>query len=115
MESGRLSLVSPFKPRDRRPTAKLAEERNRFVAALATEVFVAYTHSGGKTEQLCRELVGAGKPVFTFHDSANARLIEMGCKASNTTVLIDLWQSQGQERYQERPGRGARPSRCGPT
>ncbi len=95
IESGRLLLLSPFKQKDRRPTAKLAEERNRFVPALATEVFVAYAAEGGKTEQLCRDLIAARKPVFTFVAPSHARLIEIGCTSITTSDLIKRWTKQG--------------------
>jgi len=97
IESGRLLLLSPFKQKDRRPTAKLAEERNRFVAALATEVFVAYAAEGGKTEQLCRDLIAATKPVFTFDTPANARLVAIGSTPVTGTVFVQcrIGQSMG--------------------
>ncbi len=88
VELGHLLLLSPFKPRDRRPTAKLAEERNRFVAALAAEVFIAYAHEGGKTEQLCHDLIAAGKPLFTFDAPANTRLIATGCTPITAAGLV---------------------------
>jgi predicted Rossmann fold nucleotide-binding protein DprA/Smf involved in DNA uptake len=93
VESGRMLLLSPFKPKDRRATAKLAEERNRFVAALASEVFVAYAHEGGKTEQLCRNLIAARKPVFTFDAHANARLIALGSAPITTAGLLKRYRS----------------------
>jgi predicted Rossmann fold nucleotide-binding protein DprA/Smf involved in DNA uptake len=40
--NGRLLILSPFEPKDKRITAALAEERNRFVGALADRVFVAH-------------------------------------------------------------------------
>jgi predicted Rossmann fold nucleotide-binding protein DprA/Smf involved in DNA uptake len=95
VESSHLLLLSPFKQKDRRATAKLAEERNRFVAALATEVFVAYAAEGGKTEQLCRDLSAAGKPVFTFDAPANARLIAMGSTPITTAALVKRWSDEG--------------------
>jgi predicted Rossmann fold nucleotide-binding protein DprA/Smf involved in DNA uptake len=91
VESGRMLLLSPFNLKDRRPTAKLAEERNQFVAALATEVFVAYAAEDGKTEQLCRDTIAAGKPVFAFDASANAHLIAMGCTPVTPMALIQRW------------------------
>ena len=90
VESGRLLLLSPFKQKDRRTTAKLAEERNRFIAALASEVYVAYADEGGKTEQLCRHLIAARKPVLTFDAPANAKLIAMGSTPMTTATLAPL-------------------------
>jgi predicted Rossmann fold nucleotide-binding protein DprA/Smf involved in DNA uptake len=81
LAEGRLLFLSPFEEKQRRPTAQMALCRNRFVAALADEVFVAYAEPNGKTEQFCRELPAWGKPVYTFESEANARLVELGAKA----------------------------------
>ena len=43
---GRLLVLSPFLARQRRPTTALVEHRNRFVATLATHIFVAYAGAG---------------------------------------------------------------------
>jgi len=75
---GRLLLLSPFEGKQRRVTAQMAAIRNRFVAALADEVFVAHAAAGGRTEQLCREVLGWGKPLLTLDRSENAKLVEMG-------------------------------------
>jgi predicted Rossmann fold nucleotide-binding protein DprA/Smf involved in DNA uptake len=95
VESGRLLLLSPFKQKDRRPTAKLAADRNRFVAALATEVFVAFAAEGGKTAELCRDLLAAGRPVLTFDSPANARLIGMGGIPVTAVALAHRWNQNG--------------------
>src|SRR5262249_24843313 len=91
VESDRLLLLSPFKPRDHLPTAKLAEERNRFVAALATEAFITYAAEGGKTEQPCRNRIAAGKLVFTFDATPNARLIAIGCNPVTAAGLVSCY------------------------
>jgi predicted Rossmann fold nucleotide-binding protein DprA/Smf involved in DNA uptake len=78
IEAGRLLLVSPFTDKQKRVTTQLAEERNRFVAALADEVLIAYAHPGGKTEKLAAELLNSGKRVYTFASSANKRLVDWG-------------------------------------
>ncbi len=81
LEQGRLLLLSPFAEKQRRPTLQTAQARNRFVAALAAHIFISYAAPGGKTEQFGREIIGWGKPVFTFDHPANATLIEMGVRA----------------------------------
>src|SRR5262249_33903510 len=43
---GRLLILSPFAAHQRRPTTAFAEHRNRFVATLATHIFVAYAGPG---------------------------------------------------------------------
>jgi predicted Rossmann fold nucleotide-binding protein DprA/Smf involved in DNA uptake len=51
-------------------TKETAVYRNRFVAALADAVLIAYAHPGSSTEQLAREIVDWGKPVYTLpHES----------------------------------------------
>lgn len=70
--------MSPFGARRRRAKADLAEERNRFVAVVATELFIAYTATDRKTEGLCRSLVVSGKPLLTLDLPENARLLDLG-------------------------------------
>jgi len=77
----RLLVLSPFAPEQRRVTARLAKDRNRFVAALADEVLVAYAAPGGRLEQLCREVVAQGKPSLTLASAANRHLVELGARA----------------------------------
>ena len=86
LADGRLLLFSPFDSKQRRITVENAMIRNRFVAALADAVFVAYAEPGGKTEQFCREIVSWGKRLYTFIDDANANLLELGAKSNLFTV-----------------------------
>lgn len=87
VQGGRIVVLSPFGAKHRRATAELANERNRFVAALANQVFVAYAAPGGKTEKLCREVVAKGKPLLTVDCGGNANLISMGAKAASVDEL----------------------------
>ena len=80
IQAGRGLLVSPFEPRHRRATADLAARRNRFVAALATSVFVSHAAPGGKTEALCREIISVPKPLFTVDCAENANLLALGAR-----------------------------------
>jgi len=63
IEKGRLLLVSPFAGSQKRATAELAQERNKFVAAVADRVCFVYTTPGGTLESLANELREAGKPI----------------------------------------------------
>jgi hypothetical protein len=72
--AGRLLILSPFEPKQKRITAALAEERNRFVASLADRAFIAHAAPGSRTLTLSDELRAAGKPVVTVDDPANAAL-----------------------------------------
>ena len=63
--AGRLLILSPFPPKDKRITATLAEARNRFIGALADRIFVPHAAPGGRTAALVEQLQTIGKPVFT--------------------------------------------------
>jgi len=78
MATGRLLLMSCFGDSVRCVTADTALIRNRFVAALADVVLVAHAEPGSKTEELAREVLGWGKPVFTLDNAANERLLALG-------------------------------------
>jgi predicted Rossmann fold nucleotide-binding protein DprA/Smf involved in DNA uptake len=77
---GQLLLLSPFAAKDRRATAEMAILRNRFVAALADAIVVAYAAPDSKTERFARDLIADGHAVYTLDDIANARLIAVGAR-----------------------------------
>ncbi len=60
--------------------AETAMIRNRFVAALADDVFVAHASEDGKLEAFCCELAAMGKPFKTLDSDANANLIAFGAR-----------------------------------
>jgi predicted Rossmann fold nucleotide-binding protein DprA/Smf involved in DNA uptake len=68
IDAGRLLLLSPFTQKERRVTAELAAERNRFVAAISDEVLIPYAAPGSRTEALALDLLTSGKRVYTFSD-----------------------------------------------
>jgi predicted Rossmann fold nucleotide-binding protein DprA/Smf involved in DNA uptake len=78
--AGRLLLVSPFAERHRRNTAELAAMRNRFVAEIASEIFVAHAPPGSKTVALCRDLLAQGRHICTFDLPTNAGLVALGAQ-----------------------------------
>jgi predicted Rossmann fold nucleotide-binding protein DprA/Smf involved in DNA uptake len=97
-DAGRLLVLSPFAAHQRRPTAALAEHRNRFVATLATHVFVAYAGPGSRTAQLCGELIAQHKRVYTLDLLENAHLVQHGVISHTLHDLVRfLWQAQGNE------------------
>ena len=81
IESGRLLLLSIFAEHHRRPTAQLAMERNRLVAAFADIVFVVHAAPSSKTVEFCREVRAVAKAMYTLDDPANTELISFGAKA----------------------------------
>jgi hypothetical protein len=60
LNQGDCSCYAPFKESQKRATAGLATERNRFVSEISDEVLIAYAHLGSKTEVLCREILATG-------------------------------------------------------
>jgi predicted Rossmann fold nucleotide-binding protein DprA/Smf involved in DNA uptake len=78
LTENRLLIISPFEPKHRRPTAKLAEQRNKFVASLADKIFVAHANEGGRTERLCTEIMALAKPIYTFKTQENSYLSRSG-------------------------------------
>ena len=78
LADGRLLILSPFEEKHRRMTSGLSAIRNRFVAALAGRIFIAYAAPGSKTEALAREIIAWGKPVLTLDSPENANLIALG-------------------------------------
>ena len=80
IDNDRLLLLSFFEKKDRRVTAALSEQRNRIVALLAKDVFVAHAAPGSRSETLCRDTIEGGKTIFTINDDANGSLIAMGAE-----------------------------------
>lgn len=67
LDDGRLTVVSPFPAAEKRVTADLAYQRNRFVAALADEVVFAYVTPGGSLSGLVQEVAGWGGVSRQLH------------------------------------------------
>lgn len=86
-DSGRLLILSPFPPKEKRITAALAEARNRFVGALADQVFVPHANSGSKTATLCHTLVANRKILYTVTDLANENLMALGASPLDVSQL----------------------------
>jgi len=55
LADGRLLILSCFNRQHRRGAAELAARRNKFVAALADEVWFAHIAAGGQMEQLAKK------------------------------------------------------------
>ncbi|MBI3986395.1 MAG: DNA-processing protein DprA [Lentisphaerae bacterium] len=87
---GRLIMVTPFPASLRHITAKTALLRNRLVADMASAVVVAHAAPGSKMEALCRDLLAAGKPLYTFDHPANAALIGYGASTIGKLELSAL-------------------------
>jgi predicted Rossmann fold nucleotide-binding protein DprA/Smf involved in DNA uptake len=80
IDNGSLLVLSPFKKKHKRVTASLSEQRNRIVAMLARDAFLPYAAPGSRSENICKDIIRAGKQIFTFGDEANQSLMAMGAK-----------------------------------
>ena len=89
--AGRLLILSPFEAKHKRVTAALAEERNRFVAALADRILMAHAAPGSRTLALFRDLIAQGKTVHTIDDPTNKNLFDLGAVAINPEVARTNW------------------------
>ena len=78
LQDSRLLILSSFEAKHRRLTEKLARQRNKLVATIADEVFIAHASPGGKLEALAKESVTSGKPRYTFESEHNRNLLEIG-------------------------------------
>lgn len=70
LERGNLLIISPFDDTIKRPTRQIAHQRNRFVAALADEIFIAHAEPGSMTARLRDEIQEWGKPILTLENIA---------------------------------------------
>lgn len=67
LDDGRLTIVSPFAATEKRVSADLARQRNRFVAALADEVVLAFITPGGSLSRLAEEITAWGGEPKQLH------------------------------------------------
>ena len=91
---GRLLILSPFAPKHGRISALLAEKRNRFVSLLADQFFVPYAAPGSKTEQLCQDLLSAGKQVYTFESERESSIAKVGVRPINLDHFVAQFPGQ---------------------
>jgi len=87
INDGRLLLLSTFEGKVGRPTIQISEQRNRFVSAMATSIFVTHAERDGKIEAFCREILAAGKPLYAFESDYNRGIIGMGAKSVSPQSL----------------------------
>jgi predicted Rossmann fold nucleotide-binding protein DprA/Smf involved in DNA uptake len=80
INEGRPFALSPFESKHRRIAVGYGEKRNKFVAAIADRIFVAYATPGGKTEQFCRKVISWGKLLQTSSCNENRSLMSIGAR-----------------------------------
>lgn len=87
----RMLLVSVEGGGESRATARAAERRNRFAAALASAALVAYAAPGGKTETLARWIAERGQPLATVDNPSAAGLLALGATPLRPETLAAWW------------------------
>jgi len=87
LDEGRLLFLSFFRSHRHRSDIHMALSRNRCVAAMADRILILFAAPRSKTETLCRELIGWGKPLFTLASELNRNLISLGAKPLNPKDL----------------------------
>ncbi|MBW1834787.1 MAG: hypothetical protein JRI62_08530 [Deltaproteobacteria bacterium] len=90
LKDEQLLFLSPFDKNQQRISAKRANYRNLFVAALSPLIFVAHAGPGSKTESFCKKIISWQKPIHTFESDYNKNLIEMGARPVNIDN-VSLW------------------------
>jgi len=78
LSAGYLTLISPFPESVRRATKETAVTRNRFIAALADTILIAYAHPDSSTQQLAYEAKAWSRSVYVLPNSANHHLVCAG-------------------------------------
>ena len=91
LAENRLLIISPFEPKHRRSTTKLAEQRNKFVARLTNKIFVAHASEASLTERFCTEIITLGKQINTFNLKENDQISELCViKVSISALIADF-------------------------
>lgn len=75
---GRILFLSPFKKSQKRATLETSLYRNQVVASLADRIIITFAKPGGKTEQLCKDLLTFSKKIYTIKNEKNQNLIDIG-------------------------------------
>lgn len=91
LSEGRLLLVSPFPEKYRRVTVQNSLLRNRFVCAIADEIFIPYAAPGSKTEQFCIEILSGNQPLFMLDSDYNTGLIARGAIPVRLDSIPEGW------------------------
>jgi len=91
LAENRLLILSAFEPKDRRPTIKFAEQRNKFVAYLANKIFVAHASEASQIERFSAEMIQLDKQFHTFNIKENDQISELCViKVSISALIADF-------------------------
>ena len=89
----KLVLVSACSPSERRATRESVRMRNECVAALADSFLIPHASVGGKAEALCREVLKAGKEVWTLNHACSRNLVALRAKMATTGRASEILDS----------------------
>ncbi|MSO22603.1 MAG: hypothetical protein EXQ58_04975 [Acidobacteria bacterium] len=67
--------------------------RNDCVVALADRFVILHATVGGKTEALCREVLKAGKAVWTLNHPGSRNLVALGAKLATVVKVAGILSS----------------------
>ncbi len=93
--SDRLLLLSPFPTAAKRATAAIALERNRFVAAIADAVFIAFAAPGSKTEAIAKQVCASKRSLLTFESADTQNLLNLGAHPVTPETAATAWFARG--------------------
>jgi predicted Rossmann fold nucleotide-binding protein DprA/Smf involved in DNA uptake len=63
IDKGQMLVISPFPAAIKRPTLRTTQDRNQWVARLATELLIIHAEPGGKVDALVKDALASGKKV----------------------------------------------------
>ena len=93
LREGKLVLVSACGPSQKRATRESVRVRNDCVVALADSFVIPHATVGGKTEALCREVLKAGKAVWTLNHPGGRNLVALGAKLATSGKVSEILNS----------------------
>jgi len=93
LREGKLLLVSACGPSQKRATRDSVRVRNECVLALADSFVIPHATVGSKTEALCREVLKAGKAVWTLNHPGSCNLVALGAKLATAGKVAEILNS----------------------
>jgi len=88
LAEGRVLIVSPFPPKRRRPSFRLAGVRNRVVASLAERLLILHARPGSRVFRVAAAALEWGKPVYCLDHPRNSDLVLLGATPVDAAGII---------------------------
>ena len=93
LREGKLVLVSACGPSQKRATRDSVRVRNECTLALADTFVIPHATVAGKTEALCRDVLKAGKAVWTLNQPGSRNLLALGAKLATAGRVDEILNS----------------------